>query len=96
MFTHLVQAVAPTKNLQPYDIFIFPVIDEDYRFQRPQGGDPHEGGTSHINKTLWPIVYKSKIPMSVLESRCGNCTLRHATRWRFNPRMKDSTACYPR
>jgi hypothetical protein len=32
-------------------------------------GDPYEGATSHINRTLWPVVYKDKIPMSVLEKR---------------------------
>ena len=31
-------------------------------------GDPYEGATSHINKQLWPIVYKGVMPESTLKS----------------------------
>src|ERR1700682_5366898 len=30
------RAILPTKPLRPYDVFVFPVIDWDFRFQRPQ------------------------------------------------------------
>jgi len=38
LFRVLTAAVerAASKRLKPYDIFVFPVIDWDYRFQRPQ------------------------------------------------------------
>ena len=35
ILTDFVARVAP-KGLKPYDVFVFPVIDWDYRFQRPQ------------------------------------------------------------
>src|SRR5437773_7110373 len=34
--TRLVRWAGGCRKLRPYDIFVFPVIDWDYRFQRPQ------------------------------------------------------------